>query len=69
MKTTELNVSGMTCGHCQTAVTKALRSVEGVTDAHVDLASGKAPVTGTPDTQALVAAIIDEGYGAQVASR
>ncbi|MGY2896443.1 CopZ family metallochaperone [Deinococcus sp. UYEF24] len=69
MNTTELNVSGMTCGHCQTAVTKALKSVEGVTDAHVDLASGKASVSGTPDPQALVAAIIDEGYGAQVASR
>ena len=69
MNTTELNVSGMTCGHCQTAVTKALRSVEGVSDAHVDLASGKATVTGTPDPQALVAAIVDEGYGAQVASR
>jgi copper chaperone len=69
MNTTELNVSGMTCGHCLAAVTKALKSVEGVTDAHVDLASGKATVTGTSDTQALVAAVTDEGYGAQVASR
>ncbi len=69
MNTTELNVSGMTCGHCQTAVTKALKSVEGVSDAQVDLASGKATVTGTPDPQALIAAVIDEGYSAQVASR
>ena len=69
MNTTELTVSGMTCGHCQTAVTKALQGVEGVTDAQVDLASGKVTVTGTPDPQALVAAIVDEGYGAQVASR
>jgi len=69
MNTTELNVSGMTCGHCQTAVTKALKSVEGVTGAQVDLASGKATVSGTPDPQALIAAIIDEGYGAQVAPR
>ena len=69
MNTTELTVSGMTCGHCQTAVTKALKTVEGVTDARVDLASGKATVTGTPDPQALVAAVTDEGYGAQVAPR
>ena len=69
MNTTELTVSGMTCGHCQTAVTKALQGVEGVTDAQVDLATGKATVTGTPDPQALVAAITEEGYGAQVASR
>ena len=67
MNITELNVSGMAC-HCQTAVTKALKSVEGVTEAQVDLASGTATVTGTPDPQALVAAITDEGYGAQVAS-
>ena len=69
MNTTELNVSGMTCGHCQTAVTKALKSVEGVSDARVDLASGKATVTGTPDPQALISAIVEEGYGAQVAPR
>lgn len=69
MNTTELSVSGMTCGHCVTAVTKALKTVEGVTDAHVDLASGKATVTGTPDPQALIAAVIGEGYGAQVAPR
>jgi len=69
MNTTELSVSGMTCGHCLTAVTKALKTVEGVTDAHVDLASGKATVTGTPDPQALIAAVIGEGYGAQVAPR
>jgi copper chaperone len=71
MNTTELNVSGMTCGHCLAAVTKALKTVAGVTDAHVDLASGKATVTvtGTPDPQALIAAVTDEGYGAQVASR
>ena len=69
MNTTELSVSGMTCGHCLTAVTKALKTVEGVTDAHVDLASGKVTVTGTPDPQALIAAVIGEGYGAQVAPR
>ena len=69
MNTTELSVSGMTCGHCVTAVTKALKTVEDVTDAHVDLASGKATVTGTPDPQALVVAVIGEGYGAQIAPR
>ena len=69
MNTTELSVSGMTCGHCVTAVTKALKTVEGVTDAHVDLASGKATVIGTPDPQALIVAVIGEGYGAQIAPR
>jgi len=62
---TELNISGMTCGHCQTAVSKALKSVPGVQDAQVDLTSGKATVDGQADVQALIAAVVEEGYGAQ----
>ena len=33
-------VSGMTCGHCAAAVTSELKSLEGVTDVHVDLIAG-----------------------------
>lgn len=66
---TELKITGMTCGHCQTAVAKALKSVPGVTDAQVDLASGTAVVRGdNVDPSALVGAVVDEGYGAQVAA-
>ena len=64
--TTELNISGMTCGHCQTAVTKALKSVSGVEAVNVDLAGGTAQVQGQADPQALLAAVKDEGYGAQL---
>ena len=63
---TELNISGMTCGHCQTAVTKALRSVPGVQNAQVDLQTGRAIVEGQPDLKALLAAVTEEGYTAQV---
>jgi len=63
---TELNISGMTCGHCQTAVTKALKNVPGVKNAQVDLQTGTALIEGQVDTQALVAAVTEEGYGAQV---
>lgn len=66
---TELKITGMTCGHCQTSVTKALKAVPGVTDAQVDLASGTAVVRGDNlDHKALVEAVVDEGYGAQVAA-
>ncbi|WP_293910846.1 heavy-metal-associated domain-containing protein [Deinococcus sp.] len=64
--TTQLTISGMTCGHCQTAVAKALKSVPGVQEAQVDLAQGTATVQGQADLQALLAAITAEGYGAQV---
>ncbi|WP_420594003.1 CopZ family metallochaperone [Deinococcus sp.] len=64
--TTELKISGMTCGHCQTAVTSALKSVPGVQDVSVDLQGGTAQVQGQADQQALIAAVKEEGYGAQL---
>ncbi|WP_420796047.1 heavy-metal-associated domain-containing protein [Deinococcus cavernae] len=42
MNKIELNITGMTCDHCKLGVTNALKSVPGVTDAQVDLKSGKA---------------------------
>ena len=69
MKTNiELNVSGMTCGHCKSAVESALKSVSGVSAVSVDLAAGKASVTGEHvSLEALVAAVADEGYSAAAA--
>ena len=66
--TTDLIVSGMTCGHCQSAVTKALKAVPGVENVNVDLQSGVAQVQGQTDQQALIAAVKEEGYGAQLRS-
>ncbi|GGM60442.1 hypothetical protein GCM10008956_40170 [Deinococcus arenae] len=67
MSQTELTITGMTCAHCQTSVTHALNAVPGVTDAHVKLSAGTATVHGTAQPDALIAAVLDEGYGAQVA--
>lgn len=64
--TTELMVSGMTCGHCETAVRNALKDVPGVEDVRVDLQGGTAAVQGNVDPQVLIAAVTEEGYGAQV---
>ncbi|GBF04672.1 heavy metal transport/detoxification protein [Deinococcus aerius] len=66
MTKTELTVTGMSCGHCEKAVTSALRSVPGVQDVRVDLPGGTATVQGEADPQALIAAVTEEGYGAQV---
>ena len=68
---TELSISGMTCGHCVTAVTKALKSVPGVQDAQVDLQTGKAvvQVEGQTDLGALLAAVQEQGYSASAAVR
>ena len=66
MNTVQLQISGMTCGHCVAAVTKALKSVPGTQDAQVDLASGRATVQGSASPQALVKAVEEEGYGAAI---
>ena len=64
----ELNVSGMTCGHCKSAVESALKSVAGVSTVEVDLANGRAKVIGEGvQLAALVAAVADEGYSAVAA--
>lgn len=65
---TELNVTGMTCDHCQHAVKGALESVAGVQNATVDLASGTAKVEGNADLNTLIAAVEEEGYQAAPAN-
>jgi len=63
---TRLKVTGMTCGHCEGAVTKALGAVPGVTRVlEVSHERGEAVVEGAADPQALVAAIEEEGYQAE----
>lgn len=65
---TELTITGMTCGHCTAAVKKALEKVVGVASADVDLAAGRATVSGNAPVAALVAAVQDEGYQAAPAA-
>src|SRR5688572_23245554 len=43
------HVQGMTCGHCASAVTQAVKSVDPQADVKVDLASGKVEVTSRQD--------------------
>ena len=61
-----IDVEGMTCAHCVQAVSKALKAVPGVERAMVVLESGLAEVEGEPDAQALVAAVEEEGYRAEL---
>lgn len=64
-----IKVTGMTCEHCVKAVAGALAAVGGVEGApKVSLEDGEAVVTGTAAPDALLAAIREEGYEAEVAS-
>jgi len=58
-------VSGMTCGHCVSAVTRAVKQVPAVEEVSVDLPRGEVTVRGNPDPAAVSAAIVEEGYGVQ----
>lgn len=60
-----LKVFGMTCGHCVSAVSRAVRAVPGAGDVAVDLDRGEVTVQGDPDPSAVRAAIAEEGYEVQ----
>ena len=61
-----LKVTGMTCGHCEMAVKKALSQVPGVKNVvSVDRQKEEAVVEGDAAIPALVAAIEEEGYQAE----
>jgi copper chaperone len=62
----KLKVEGMTCNHCVMAVKKALLKVPGVEKAEVYLDRGEALVEGQADPKALLRAVEEEGYRAEV---
>lgn len=65
MSQTTLKVEGMTCNHCRMHVENALRGVNGVENAQVDLAKGEAVVTGAANREDLIKAVEEAGYSAQ----
>ncbi|WRN62056.1 copper chaperone CopZ [Staphylococcus aureus] len=60
-----LNVEGMSCGHCKSAVESALNNIDGVTSADVNLENGQVSVQ-YDDSKVAVSqmkdAIEDQGY-------
>lgn len=63
----DLAIEGMTCASCVARVERALKSVPGVTDATVNLATERAHVTGLADLTALIRAVEAVGYEARPA--
>ena len=57
-----LQVEGMTCGHCERAVTQAVQQVDPDAQVRIDRASGKVEIESTQPREALAAAIAEEGY-------
>ena len=56
------SVQGMTCGHCERAVTQAIRQVDPQAEVQIDRASGNVQVRSTHSREELARAMADEGY-------
>ena len=57
------DVQGMTCGHCERAVTQAVQSADPGATVRIDRSTGRVEVGNTTTPRAaLAAAIAEEGY-------
>jgi copper chaperone len=55
-------VQGMTCGHCERAVTQAVQGVDDQAQVKIDRAAQRVEVDSSASREALGAAIAEEGY-------
>ena len=55
-------VSGMTCGHCEKAVIRAVKQVDPQAEVTIDRSVGKVEVVSTQARELLSKAIVEEGY-------
>ena len=55
-------VTGMTCGHCEKAVTRALKQADPQAEVTIDRAANKVEVQSGQPRDVLAKAIAEEGY-------
>ncbi len=63
---TQFNITGMSCAACVARVEKAVNSVDGVNSCSVSLLTNSMGVEGSADTNAIIKAVTDAGYGASL---
>ena len=56
------NVQGMTCGHCERAVTQAVQEVDAEAKVQIDRSAQRVTVDSQASRESLGAAIAEEGY-------
>jgi copper chaperone len=59
-------VTGMTCGHCEKAVTQAIRQLDPQAEVKIDRSQNKVEVQSQEPRDALAKAIAEEGYAVTV---
>lgn len=55
-------VTGMTCGHCEKAVTRAIKQLDPAAEVTIDRAQNKVEVQSNKPREDLAKAIVEEGY-------
>lgn len=61
------NVTGMTCGHCEKAVTQAIKQLDPQAVVQIDRSQNKVDVQSEQPREALAKAITEEGYAVTTA--
>lgn len=61
-QTFTFTVTGMTCGHCEKAVTRALKLVDPHAEITIDRAANKVQVRSDQLRERLEKAVVEEGY-------
>jgi copper chaperone len=56
-------VTGMTCGHCEKAVTRAIKQADPQAEVKIDRSQNKVDVQSEQPRETLARAIAEEGYG------
>ena len=66
MATSEYQVTGMTCGHCEMSIREEVSQIPGVDEIQVSAQTGKPVVSSTSalDDAAVLAAVDEAGYSA-----
>lgn len=69
MTTTEFQVTGMTCGHCEMSVREEVEKLDGIEGIDVSAQTGRLVVTSASavDSDAVIAAVDEAGYQAVAA--
>lgn len=56
-------VTGMTCGHCEKAVTRAVKQLDPLAEVKIDRPQNRVEVVSSQPRASLANAITEEGYG------
>jgi len=62
-----LTVPDMTCGHCASTITKAVKAVDGASGCEIDLATKQVRIVSAQPAGSFVDAIAEAGYTPAIA--